>query len=60
MRDDGVPIAVSGAFTAFTDPAATDMSVLGRDVLNNFDVILSWRRKEVLLLAPNHQYHVKP
>ena len=36
------------------------MSVLGRDVLNNFDVILSWRRKEVLLLAPNHQYHVKP
>jgi hypothetical protein len=36
----------AGAFTAFTDPAAS------RDVLNNLDVILSWRRKEVLLLEP--------
>ena len=59
VRDDGVPVAVSGDFTAFVDPAATDMSVLGRDVLNNFDLILSWRRKEVLLLAPNHQYSVR-
>ena len=58
VRDDGVPVAVSGDFTGFVHPAAADMSVLGRDVLNNFDVILSWRRKEVLLLAPNHQYSV--
>jgi hypothetical protein len=58
VRDDAVPVAVSGDFTGFVDPAAADRSVLGRDVLNNFDVILSWRRKEVLLLAPNHQYSV--
>jgi hypothetical protein len=45
-------------YAAFTDPLATDMSILGRDVLDHFDVILSRRRDEVLLLAPNHQYRV--
>ena len=57
-RDDGGPARVRGEFAAFTDPAATDLSILGRDVLDNFDVILSRRRNLVLLLAPNHQYHV--
>ena len=38
--------------------AVTDLSILGRDVLNHFDLILSRRRNEVLLLAPNHHYRV--
>jgi hypothetical protein len=58
VRDDGGPARVRGEFAAFVDPAATDLSILGRDVLNNFDVILSRRRNEILLLAPNHHYHV--
>ncbi len=58
LRDDGGPARVHGTFAAFTDPAATDLSILGRDVLDNFDVILSRRRNEILLLAPNHQYTV--
>jgi hypothetical protein len=58
-RDDGGPVHVRGEFAAFTDPAASDLSILGRDVLGNFDVILSRRRNEVLLLAPNHQYRVE-
>jgi hypothetical protein len=57
-RDDGGPARVRGQYAAFTDPRATDLSVLGRDVLDNFDVILSRRRNEVVLLAPNHQYTV--
>ena len=57
-RDDGGLVTVRGEFAAFTDPAASDLSILGRDVLDNFDVILSRRRNEVLLLAPPHQYHV--
>jgi hypothetical protein len=57
-RDDGGAARVQGEFAAFTDPQATDLSVLGRDVLNNFDFIMSRRRNEVLLLAPNHQYHI--
>src|SRR5260370_39227822 len=35
-RDDGGSARVRGEFAAFTDPTATDMSILGRDVLDNF------------------------
>jgi hypothetical protein len=56
--DDGTPVRVRGEFAAFTDPAASDLSVLGRDVLNNFDLILSRPRREILILAGNHQYVV--
>jgi hypothetical protein len=55
---DGTSARVRGELAAFTDPVATDLSILGRDVLSNFDVILSRRHNEVLLLAPNHQYQV--
>jgi predicted aspartyl protease len=54
----GTPVRINGQFAAFTDPQATDMSILGRDVLNNFDVIVSRQRDEVLLLAPRHSYQV--
>jgi len=57
---DGTLVRVRGSFAAFTDPAATDMSILGRDVLNNFDVIVSRPRNEVLLLAAPHAYRVEP
>jgi len=58
VRDGGGIARVHGEFAAFADPAATDFSVLGRDVLNHFDVILSRPQEEVLLLAPNHRYQV--
>jgi hypothetical protein len=57
-RDDGGSARVRGEFAAFTDLTATDMSILGRDVLDNFDVIISRRRDQVLLLAGNHRYQV--
>ena len=57
-RGDAVPIHMRGEFAAFTDPTATDLSILGRDVLNHFDVILSRRCNEVLLLAPKHESRV--
>jgi hypothetical protein len=57
-RDDGGPAVVRGKFTAFTDPLTTDLSVMGRDVLSNFDVIVSRPKSEVLLLAPRHRYMV--
>jgi hypothetical protein len=46
--------------TRVTDLTATDLSILGRDVLTLFDVILNRRRGEVLLLAANHRYRVEP
>jgi hypothetical protein len=56
--EDGTVIRVHGSFAAFLAPDASDVDILGRDVLNNFDVILSYPRREVLLLAPNHSYQV--
>ena len=56
---DGGAARVRGEFAAFTDPHATDLSVLGRDVLDNFDLIVSRRRDEILLLAPAHRYRVE-
>jgi hypothetical protein len=57
-RDDGGPVRFRGEFAAFTDPAATDLSILGRDVLDHFDVITSRRQNAVLLLSGNHIYQV--
>jgi hypothetical protein len=58
LRAEGGPARVRGEMAAFTDPTATDLSILGRDVLDHFDVIISRRRDEVLLLSGNHHYHV--
>jgi hypothetical protein len=57
-RDDGSTARVRGEFAAFTEASASDLSILGRDVLDNFDVITSRRRNAVLLLAGNHRYEV--
>lgn len=56
--EDGVPGRIRGEFAALTDPSATDLSVLGRDVLDCFDLVLSRRHNEILLLTSNHQYQV--
>ena len=58
LRDDGELARVRGRYSVFTDPAASDMSILGRDVLDNFDVILSRPGDDVLLLSQSHQYRV--
>lgn len=43
---------------AILDDEALDSNVLGRDVMNHFDSIVSYRRREVLLLATAHGYQV--
>jgi hypothetical protein len=58
-HEGGGPVRVRGEFAAFTDPAATDLNILGRDVLDNFDLIVSRRRDEIHLLGGNHQYLIK-
>ena len=55
---DGRTITVDGPYLGSTDPAALDLSFLGRDVLANFDLILSRRRNEVLVLGGQHTYAV--
>jgi len=54
-------MAARSAYAASLLPlhaTATDLTILGRDVLDSFDVITSRRRNAVLLLADNHQYKV--
>lgn len=58
-RDDGKQIKVNGTFAVFTSIASSDISILGRDVTNNFDVIYSYPQREVLLLAAPHSYTVQ-
>jgi len=58
VREGGTSIHVRGSFAAFTSMSATDFSILGRDVLDHFDVILSRPRGEILLLSGLHRYTV--
>src|SRR2546421_253946 len=59
VRDDGGPARVQGEFAGFPDPTATDLSVLGRGVLDHFDLIVSRRQNEIFLLTPRHQYRIE-
>lgn len=53
-RDDGRPVSVHGTFCVFTDSTSADLSVLGRDVTNNFSVTYDYPSQMVVLLAPPH------
>lgn len=59
IKDDGKSIIVNGTFAVFTNLASSDVSILGRDVTSNFDVIYSYPQREVLLLAAPHTYTVQ-
>jgi Aspartyl protease len=55
-RENGADVVFDGQWAAATDPAALDMSVLGRDLTNLFAVIVDRPRDVVCLLGGNHQY----
>jgi hypothetical protein len=59
-RDDDKQVFINGPFGIFINPASSDISVLGRDVTNNFDVIYSYPRRQVTLLALPHSYQIQP
>jgi len=54
----GTQVTVHGEFAAAIGSTSLDVSLLGRGVLANFDVIVSRRRNDVLLIAGNHFYSV--
>jgi hypothetical protein len=56
--DNGRPVHLRGEFAAAQYDAVIDVSVLGRDILDHFDVILSRRNDDALLLAQDHRYTV--
>lgn len=56
--DNGQELRVHGEYSAFLAREPSDISILGRDVLNNFHVVISKLRDEVLILSPQHEYTV--
>lgn len=59
IRDDGRPVSVRGTFYVFVESESSDMSVLGRDVTNNFGIIYDYPNQAVALLSPPHYYEIK-
>lgn len=57
-RADGGVVQIQVQFLAFTQMGAFDVNLLGRDLLDHFDVIVSRPRGEVQLLAGIHHYAV--
>ena len=58
-RDDGRSVLVRGQFGIFTIGGSADLSILGRDVTNNFSVIYDYSHQVVALLALPHYYEIK-
>lgn len=58
-NDLGRLIQVRGIFHVFTEYESSDLSVLGRDVTNNFRVIYDYLDQTVVLLSPPHRYEIK-
>jgi len=58
-RDDGKVVTIRGGFAVFTEGESAELSVLGRDVTNNFSVIYDYPNRAVALLALPHYYEIK-
>jgi hypothetical protein len=57
-QETGQTVLFKGHFAAFTDPAALDISVLGRDISNMFALIVDRPQDVVCLLGRGHQYKI--
>jgi hypothetical protein len=58
-RDDQRVVTVRGSFGVFTEGESADLSVLGRDITNNFSVIYDYPNQVIALLALPHSYEIK-
>ncbi len=59
VRDDGQLVTVRGPFSVFAQAESADLSVLGRDVTNNFTVVYDYPQRIIALLAPPHSCEIK-
>lgn len=58
QRADEGDAIVNGRFGAFTDLTALDMSVLGRDIINYFALIVDRPQDVVCLVSQRHSYSI--
>jgi len=54
----GAVVKFKGQFAAVTDPSALDMSVLGRDILNVFALIVDRPNSILCLVGQGHRYEI--
>jgi hypothetical protein len=59
VRDDGVNVVFRGQFAACTELEALDFSVLGRDVLDMFALIVDRRADVVAIIGQDHTYSIQ-
>lgn len=59
-RDDGETVTFRGTYAAFTQPDALELSILGRDILNLFTLILNRKQLLVAMIGGNHSYSIHP
>jgi predicted aspartyl protease len=57
-RDDGLTATIRGVYAACTSHEALDMSVLGRDVLDLFALIVDRRTDVIAILGGQHRYTI--
>ncbi len=58
-RSDGQQVLLRGQFAACTEPDSLDMSILGRDILDMFALIVDRRADTVAILGGNHRYSIQ-
>jgi len=59
VREDDQMITVRGVFGVFTKGESADLSILGRDITNNFSVIYDYPQQVIALLGPPHAYGIE-
>ena len=59
LCEDGGNATFRGEFSASVEPEILDMSVLGRDIMDMFAVIVDRRSDVVALLGTGHRYRLE-
>ena len=57
--DDGLPVTFRGSFHAIHNAQHLEMSVLGRDIIEMFALIVDRPGDVVCLLRENHRYEIQ-
>jgi hypothetical protein len=58
MREDGTPVVFRGEYLACTEQSSLDMSVLGRDILDLFALIVDRQQGVLAMLGGQHSYAI--
>ena len=57
-RENNAKVILRGQHAGVTETSTLDMSVLGRDVINLFAVIVDWPQQVICLLGQRHGYTI--